>query len=315
MIGALISRKDMLVSSRGGMPATAGVIFDGRFKPFDDWLGNSRSLEAAMSFGMACAAEALLSEDGKSVFAGFEASIENIVFSGSVEAGYRMDGSSRGEVAILSAEDSEFLRLCVVSRKQAEPWVVDLVACYKVAPLADRNIRSYFMGRDSTSIDGGKVAKVLAFAYRSFPNFVSNGELRDALVTDTFVRYHTAASATPHLLHKVVSELAQDASVFFTQDELNAIETAFTNVTDLQLTKNISERSIVIAGAYLEANSFNFGTWYQLARARQNAPSALFDVARSFFLKRKALISSMRGVEDADNLDDLMKNVPKIIQS
>lgn len=309
----MAARADALIASRGGMPATAGVIFNGTFKPFDDWLGNSRSLEAAMCFGMACAAEVLLTVDAKSVFPGFNAALGNILFSGTADVGWRMNGAMNGEPAPLSAEDTEFLRLCVVARVQAEAWVVDLVACYKVSPLADRNIRSYFMGRDSTSIDGGKVAKLLTFAYRSFPNFVSNETLRNALVTDTFVKYHTAASSTPQLLQKVVNELAGDAPAFFTQGERDAIHAAFTNVTDLQLTRNISERAIVIAGAYLEANSFNFGTWYQLARARQNSPSALYDVSRSFFLKRKALVSSMREVEAAGDLEELMNHIPRII--
>lgn len=299
-----------IVATRGGVSAIAPVRFDGTFKPIDDWLGNSRNLETAICVAMSHSVDTLLSEDGRNAFGGWAGNPDGLLYKGDATHGFYISGRVMGTPANITDEDRSFCAAVMDALAHSMAYVLDLVLCFKVSELAESNIKSYFMDKDRTAIDGGKVLKLMLFVYKKFPDLTASPAVMAALVNNPFMRYHTVASSTPALMTKVITDLGAESARYFSPAEIAAVAAAQASPTNLTLTNAISFRSIAVAGSFLDAYGFNFGSWYQLKRAVSMCPAGFYDTCRSFFQKRRTLSASTDGIVRAATLDELMNAIP-----
>lgn len=216
----------------------------------------------------------------------------------------------------LSAEHQLQARMYFAAKAQSTAYLRDLVACHQVSRLKPIGISSYFASYGSLKVLARAIIDFLDTVVGEFEQLarmnadeVANGN--PSLLSDNmFIRYHTVASSTPEVMQRVRGDLGNLATVLFTTEEDDAIDEAIKDRTKLSLTYAISDRALVIAGAYLKSVSAYPDEWVQGNRAKERFAPITRKVYEKFFQRMVAITGGSSAMDGAETLEALLESIP-----
>jgi hypothetical protein len=161
----------------------------------------------------------------------------------------------------------------------------ELIMCHQVSKLDRDNLDNYFASKDNSSIKSRIILQMLDGGQQIIPRLVTQPGSSALISSAPFLKYHTSASSTPTLIMKSYDDLGTLGDAVFTAAGISAARIARTSLHDLNLSKQIPDRDIAMAHAYLDAVGVLPNNWYQGKRAVDGQPPSVYKSWKVFFTK------------------------------
>jgi hypothetical protein len=176
-------------------------------------------------------------------------------------------------------------------------WYIVLIACTQVRELTDANLENFGKMCGGKTISSG-IRRFLHYWAYSQDRLVDNAAIRTRFIANTFFEYHTISCSTPDLCIKAINE-AVTLNVF-SEEEVNTVNAAARNVSDLSAARRIADVTIVKARAVLESANMLPDTWYMgthaLSRFSGRTYAGIVAIIRKIF----ELKNNTANIADAD---------------
>jgi hypothetical protein len=122
---------------------------------------------------------------------------------------------------------------------------------------------------------------------------------------DPWLLYHTTRQSTSTLAQKMLSEASAVATKLLSEQDIAAIESASPQV----LNHGISNKGVAITHAYLTANHYEFGNWYQGEKAKNAVLPGMYSYWLDVFTKFNKLVGNKSATDHVATVDELSDHV------
>jgi hypothetical protein len=123
--------------------------------------------------------------------------------------------------------------------------------------------------------------------------------------SDPWLLYHTTKQSSSSLAQKMMSEASVIALKLLSEEDVMAIESATPQV----LYHGISNRGLAVTHAYLTANHYEYGDWYQGERAKNSVLPGLYSYWLDVFTKFNKLVGNKSATDNVKTMDELADKV------
>jgi len=160
-----------------------------------------------------------------------------------------------------------FFRMVISVYPSAPTYLTDLVAAYQVKGLTAANIENYFKMKNSPRVQGRRLLPFIQTASSLLPNFMRDAALRVTVGESDWIKYHTAATSTPHLVLKVMELVNNKLPNLFSNTTRRLVTDAVAEIWAKDRADMIPKRAVAIAYIFLEEFEMLPEKWYQGTKA------------------------------------------------
>lgn len=194
-------------------------------------------------------------------------------------------GSSAAMNAIQDNDNGRFLRQVIGSVAAARTWILDLTAADQVRRLSPKNIEGYFMSKNGTKIIGRELLTIVDACSRGLAKIMNDQASRAVILQNPsdWVKYHTSATSTAGLVHRVKGIINGIFPGFFAPATVQTIDNANNATWDKALSDLIPRNVVAITYIWLDVAKQLPDDWYQGNAAIALMNPAQARVYRNFF--------------------------------
>nr|UNI74198.1 MAG: hypothetical protein [brine shrimp yue-like virus 9] len=217
--------------------------------------------------------------------------------------------SKSSQIKNLPPVDSNRVKVILETVESSPTWLSYLIACVQTKPLAAKSIMSFFI---SLKVDVPNIThtkRFLEYISPLMPNLMEKEAFREVALTNRFMQYHTAVCSTPTLAKRVIEDLKDLASSFFTSSDIKYIADAYLHFWDMDKANLIPQRAIAVTMAYLRATKSEPEKWYQGEKAADTMGGAFMREYKDTFEIILDKSTNTKDLKDSKDIRDLTKKI------
>nr|UNI74192.1 MAG: hypothetical protein [brine shrimp yue-like virus 8] len=214
------------------------------------------------------------------------------------------------KVKDLPANSENKAKVILETLESAPTWLSYLIACVQTKPLAAKSIMSFFISLKVDVPNLTHTKRFLDYISPLMPTLMEKPAFREIALGNRFMQYHTSVCSTPTLAKRVIEDLKDLASSFFTDSDVRYIADAYLHFWDMDKANLIPQRAIAITMAYLRASKSEPEKWYQGEKAADTMGGAFMREYKETFeliLERSANTRDLKEAKDFKELTEKIR--------